>query len=119
MSGHLWQIIQEHLDAYGVREAEFARRIGTSPQTVNSWKKRGVRSLPDKALLVGVSEVTRRPYDEVLTAVLFDISYLPKENDRGNTTPTTRAEVSSAHQNDYGLAARRGDLEEPFTSQED
>ena len=80
MQGHLWSIIQKHLDDYGVREAEFARRIGTSPQTVSSWKNRGVRSLPAKHLLVGVSDVTRRPYDEVLTAALYDTNYLPKED---------------------------------------
>lgn len=79
MEGHLWKIIQKHLDDYGVREAEFARRIGTSPQTVSSWKKRGIRSLPTKDLLVGVSDVTRQPYDVVLTAVLHDIKYLPKD----------------------------------------
>lgn len=79
MEGHLWRIIQKHLDDYGPSEAEFARRIGTSPQTVSSWKKRGIRKLPDKQLLVGVSEVTRQPYGDVLTAVLYDIKYLPKE----------------------------------------
>lgn len=79
MEGHLWAIIQKHLDDYGPSEAEFARRIGTQPQTVSSWKKRGIRSLPAKHLLVGVSDVTRKSYDEVLTAVLYDIKYLPKE----------------------------------------
>lgn len=78
MTGRLYAIVQQHLDDYGVTEAEFARRIGTSPQTVNSWKQRGVRSLPDKQLLVGVSDVTRRPYDEVLSAALHDAGYLPK-----------------------------------------
>lgn len=35
-----------------------------------------------------------------------------------DTAPTTRAEASSAQDN-YGLAARRGDPEQSFTSQED
>lgn len=100
MSGHLWEIIQKHLDDYGVREAEFARRIGTSPQTVSSWKKRGLRTLPDKRLLVGVSDVTRRSYDEVLDAVLRDTLYLPKEagnDERSATTkPAPKGGASSA-----------------------
>lgn len=86
MSGHLWDIIQKHLDDYGVREAEFARRIGTSPQTVSSWKKRGLRTLPDKRLLIGVADVTRRSYDEVLDAVLRDTRYLPKDADDATST---------------------------------
>jgi transcriptional regulator with XRE-family HTH domain len=94
VQGHLWQIIQKHLDDYGVREAEFARRIGTSPQTVSSWKKRGVRSLPAKRLLVGVSDVTRRPYDEVLTAALYDAKYLPKE-DASDGSPITDHEKAT------------------------
>lgn len=72
----LWQIIQKHLDETGVREAEFARRIGTSPTTVNSWKNRGVRNLPDRRLLQSVAEVTGVRYNDVLRAVLVDIGYL-------------------------------------------
>ncbi|MDL9944217.1 hypothetical protein QSJ19_01190 [Gordonia sp. ABSL11-1] len=79
--GELWKIIQEHLDAYGVREAEFARRIGSSPQTVNSWKKRGIRNLPERRLLLAVSEITGRDYADVLQAALTDSEYL------GDTLP--------------------------------
>ncbi|QCG77627.1 immunity repressor [Gordonia phage Fairfaxidum] len=74
--GELWTIIQEHLDAYGVREAEFARRIGSSPQTVNSWKKRGIRNLPERRLLLAVAEITGREYADVLEAALTDADYL-------------------------------------------
>lgn len=73
--GHLWSIIQDHLDRYGVREAAFARRLGTAPQTLNSWKKRGLRQLPDRSLLEAVARETGTPYDEVLDAVLRDIGY--------------------------------------------
>lgn len=105
MTEHLWQIIQKHLDDYGVREAEFARRIGTSPQTVNSWKLRGVRSFPEKSLLVGVSNVTRRPYSEVLDAVLHDTGYLPKEQaDESSTNPAGGSPAIDFDQ----LAARHG-----------
>lgn len=102
----LWRIIQAHLDAYGVTEAEFARRIGTSPQTVSSWKKRGLRTLPDKRLLVGVSDVTRRSYDEVLDAVLHDIRYLPKDIPDDDAPTTSQAPGSGAHKGQYGTAAR-------------
>ncbi|MDJ0006467.1 hypothetical protein [Gordonia alkanivorans] len=72
----LWKIIQTHLDQTGVREAEFARRIGTSPTTVNSWKNRGVRSLPERRLLEAVAnEIPGVSYRQVLAAVLSDIGY--------------------------------------------
>ncbi|WP_434966270.1 hypothetical protein [Janibacter indicus] len=90
MSGHLWETIQKHLDDYGVREAEFAQRIGTSPQIVSSWKARGLRTLPDKRLLVGVSDVTRQSYEEVLDALLRDTLYLPKEAGNDERSATTK-----------------------------
>lgn len=116
MEGHLWKIIQAHLDAYGVREAEFARRIGTSPQTVSSWKKRGIRKLPEKKLLVGVSDVTRHPYDLVLDAVLHDIKYLPKEQGHAqDEAPITRGGGSPPEDPPApGVTPlRRGDPEPP------
>ena len=72
----LWKIIQGHLDKTGVREAEFARRIGTNPTTVNSWKNRGVRNLPERRLLESVARVTGVGYHAVLSAVLVDIDYI-------------------------------------------
>ncbi|WP_193560257.1 hypothetical protein [Tsukamurella sputi] len=71
----LWSLIQSHLDQYGVTDAEFARRMGVSPQTLNSWKKRGVRKLPDRDKLESVSELTRNTYAHVLDAALVDSGY--------------------------------------------
>jgi transcriptional regulator with XRE-family HTH domain len=71
----LWKIVQTHLDEYGVSEAEFARRMGSSPQTLSSWKLRGLKKLPDKRLLEAVADQTRASYDDVLGAALVDIGY--------------------------------------------
>lgn len=79
--GHLWTIVQSHIDRWGVREAELARRIGTSPQTLNSWKNRGVRGLPSRELLLNLAAVTRVPYQQVLEAALTDAGYLREESD--------------------------------------
>lgn len=89
----LWQIIQGHLDEYGVREAAFARRMGTKPQTLNSWKKRGLKQLPSRDLLEAVAREARVPYGDVLRAALTDINYLGDHHDE---TPTSRAGVSPA-----------------------
>lgn len=74
--GHLYAIVQRHIDNYGVREAELARRVGTSPQTINSWKNRGVRALPSRAILLKLAEVTRTAYADVLEAALTDTGYI-------------------------------------------
>lgn len=67
-------LIQAHLDRFGVPRAEFARRIGTVPQTVQNWKdKPGI--LPNARLLRGVAEVVDAPYLIVLDAALVDAGY--------------------------------------------
>lgn len=84
----LWNLIQEHLDQYGVREAEFARRMGSTPQTLNSWKNRGLKQLPERRLLEGVAAVLRCDYETVLRAALVDIGYaeLPASEQSGPYT---------------------------------
>lgn len=81
MDGVLWGIIQAHLDRYGVREAAFARRMGTSPQTINTWKTQGIRRLPERWLLEAVARETMTPYGAVLHAALVDTRYLTPETD--------------------------------------
>jgi hypothetical protein len=77
MTGELWSIIQAHLDRYGVYEAVFARRMGTKPQTINTWKNLGVKRLPERRLLEAVARETGTPYAAVLKAALVDTGYLP------------------------------------------
>jgi len=77
MRGELWSIIQAHLDRYGVYEAVFARRMGTSPQTINTWKVKGVKRLPERWLLEAVARETGTQYSAVLHAALVDTGYLP------------------------------------------
>lgn len=81
----LWKVIQGHLDKYGVREAEFARRMGSTPQTLNSWKNRGLKQLPDRRLLEAVADLTRTPYFRVLDLALFDIGYRDSTRDSAET----------------------------------
>jgi transcriptional regulator with XRE-family HTH domain len=76
---NVWDIVQRHIDAYGVREAEIARRMGTVPQTLNSWKNRGIHKLPDARLLLALANITGVAYEDVLNAALHDIRYLPRE----------------------------------------
>lgn len=72
----LYAIVQRHIDNYGPSEAEVARRIGLSPQALNQWKNKGLRKLPSKQALTGLSRVTRTRYEDVLDAALRDAGYL-------------------------------------------
>lgn len=70
----LMRLIQGHLDKYGVTRAEFARRAGTTPQTVQNWKDRPT-TLPRREHLEGVAQVIGVPYEVVLSAALKDAGY--------------------------------------------
>jgi lambda repressor-like predicted transcriptional regulator len=68
------RLIQDHLDKYGVKRAEFARRAGTTPQTVQNWIDRPT-TLPRREHLEGVAAVIGVPYAVVLAAALEDAGY--------------------------------------------
>lgn len=70
----LRRLIQAHLDKYGVTRAEFARRAGTKPQTVQNWWDNPT-TLPKREHLEGVAKVIGVPYEVVLAAALQDAGY--------------------------------------------
>lgn len=80
MSGELIRIVQAHMDKYGVSEAEVARRIGTTPQTVNSWRNGEMKQLPRQRYLQALAELTATDYLTVLVAALIDINYLDRRD---------------------------------------
>ncbi|WP_019971609.1 helix-turn-helix transcriptional regulator [Mycobacterium sp. 141] len=72
----LIQIVQTHMDDYGVSEAEVARRIGATPQTVNTWRNGEMKQLPRRQYLTALAELTQTAYTTVLIAALHDTGYL-------------------------------------------
>lgn len=85
------QLIQAHLDKYGVTRAEFARRAGTTPQTVQNWKSRP-GTLPKPEHLRGVADVIGVPFETVLNAALRDAGYSRNEAE----APTPRSGLRAA-----------------------
>lgn len=79
-------LIQEHLDRYGVTRAEFARRAGTNPQTVQNWWDHRT-TLPRPEHLRGVAAVIGKPYRVVLDAALVDAGYLDASDADANEPP--------------------------------
>lgn len=80
----LMRLIRAHLDRYGVTQAEFARRAGTSPQTVQNWRD-DIKALPEARHLAGVANVIGKPYIVVLDAALADAGYLDSDIDDSAT----------------------------------
>lgn len=71
----LIRLIDEYRDRHGQpSEASIARAIGTRPQTVSSWRKRGLRQLPADALLRRLATLLGVPYEDYLLQVaLYDV----------------------------------------------
>lgn len=112
--GHLWGIAQDHLDRYGVRSAALARKMGTGPQTLNSWKNRGVRKLPDRELLAALSRETGTPYVRVVEAALRDAGYLAEESLSGHQPAATTPARGSRAIDERDLAVVLAALETYF-----
>ncbi|MEH6822031.1 MAG: XRE family transcriptional regulator [Dietzia psychralcaliphila] len=75
-TSHLVDLVDAHKHAYGVSDAELARRIGVSRQNLNLWRTHGVRGLPARATLEGIATTIGRSYQSVLEAALRDAGYL-------------------------------------------
>lgn len=72
-------IVRVHLDKYGGRSAALARRMGTATQTLDSWKNRGIRKVPDASPLKALARGTDTPYEVALDEALHGSRYLPEE----------------------------------------
>lgn len=72
---HLVAVIDEYRDAHGSpSDSSIARAIGVAPQTISSWRTRGIRKAPAIDTLKRLAEFMGVPYREyVLQAVLVDV----------------------------------------------
>ena len=93
--------------------------MGSKPQTLSSWKKRGVRGLPAQRLLEALARVTRTPYEDVLVAALRDAGYLPRAGEHGGDTASIVREVSAEHLAGGGLPTEAGQQPPPGTPRTD
>lgn len=73
----LLQIIDDYKDRHGQpADAAVARAIGIKPQTLNSWRKRGMKKPPDNRSLRELARLAGVDYETVvLRAVLLDIGW--------------------------------------------
>jgi transcriptional regulator with XRE-family HTH domain len=75
--GRLVALIDVYRDAHGQpADASIARAIGVAPQTLNAWRKRGIRNLPDRDTLRRLAVFIGVPLRVVIEAALVDAGYM-------------------------------------------
>lgn len=73
----LIRIIDDYRDSHGQpSDSSIARAIGIAPQTLSSWRKRGIKEPPDAKTLRELARFVGLPYEEyVLQAALVDAGW--------------------------------------------
>ncbi len=86
-------LIDEYKDAHGApSDSSIARAIGIAPQTISSWRQRGIRQLPEPETLRSLAAFIGRDYASVvIPAAMADIGYLEQDE-----WPTGRRGVKGA-----------------------
>jgi len=81
----LLAVIDDYKDRHGQpSDASIARAVGIAPQTISSWRNRGIRELPARDTMLRLADFMRVPYDDVLRAVLVDVGYMD-DRDQGQS----------------------------------
>ena len=77
MVSELLRIIDDYKDRHGQpSDASIARAIGVAPQTISSWRKRGIKEPPAVETLKRMAAFMRLSYEDVvLQAALVDAGW--------------------------------------------
>lgn len=86
----LTDLIDTFRDANGGRsDASIARQAGIAPQTISSWRRRGLKELPKQEILRGLASVLGVEEDVVFYAAGVDTGYITEsvapEGDSANS----------------------------------
>lgn len=70
-------LIDEYRESRGMpSEASIARQVGVAPQTINSWRNRGLKELPNKETLRKLAEVLHMSDADVFYAAGVDAGFI-------------------------------------------
>lgn len=88
-------LIDEYKDTHGApSDSSIARAIGVAPQTISSWRKRGIREVPNTDRLRDLARFIGQDYAQVvLRAALIDAG-LARESDFGNPPASNREDTA-------------------------
>lgn len=89
-------LIDEYKDTHGApSDSSIARAIGVAPQTISSWRRRGIREVPDTDRLRDLAGFIGRDYATVvLRAALIDAGLARESDFESPTTPPSREETA-------------------------
>jgi len=75
---NLLALIDDYKDRHGnPSDSSIARAIGTAPQTISSWRRRGLKEPPDRDLLRNLASFLKVDYETVvLRAALIDAGWI-------------------------------------------
>jgi transcriptional regulator with XRE-family HTH domain len=92
---HLVKLIDDYKDTHGgPSDSSIARAIGVAPQTISSWRKRGIRQLPEQETLAALARLIGVDYNTgVMPAVLVDIGYMDEEELEEDPDPVPNSDV--------------------------
>lgn len=78
-------IVDDYKDRTGhPSDASISRAIGVARQTVSSWRRRGLKDLPERASLVELARLTGLDYETVvLRAALLDAGWIEEREAEG------------------------------------
>lgn len=83
---NLLALIDDYKDRHGApSDSSIARAIGSKPQTISSWRTRGIKEPPDREVLRELARFLRVDYETVvLRAALLDAGWIdPPRGDQG------------------------------------
>lgn len=99
--GKLLSIIDTYKDTHGQpSDASVARAVGIAPQTLSSWRKRGIRQPPEPDTLRRLAAFMNVPHLDVVHAALYDAGWITQDDldrlDRGTPASSGEGEVRGA-----------------------
>lgn len=88
----LIDLIDEWRDRHGrPSEASVSRAISNSDKTVNAWRKRGIKAMPDQVTLQKLAVVLNLPLERVVMAAAIDAGYLDSKETGHEAAPIAPA----------------------------
>lgn len=92
--GQLTDLIDEYKDRNGnPSDASIARAVGIAPQTLSSWRKRGIRELPDADTLRRLAAFLRVDETTTFYAAGVDAGYIIPPEEAPDVGETSRSQV--------------------------
>ncbi len=75
-------LIDEYKDTHGApSDSSIARAIGTKPQTISSWRTRGIKEPPSPVTMRNLATLLGVSYERVvLRAALLDAGWITEES---------------------------------------